>query len=237
MATRPVFVPLPDGSLVTELNVDFEWFPGFAVSQKQKSITAMHEAAGRKLGGGRILEVSTKSPDRVGWALSAFNLRLTTVWGQISVEAAFQGSKVFARSGQHPEIYEMRSGRDIKRVVAEFAGEPITGFVFEDRPWTLQPTTAFYDWLYLRALVELEDEQPSLASDLRTCVGFTDIEFNPDRSLNCQARSCALYAALSASTPVRALLGDPDRFTGELTERGYWSTGVLSTTEQQGELF
>ena len=26
--------------------------------------------------------------------------------------------------------------------------------------------------------------------------GFTDIEFNPSKSINCQARSCALFVAL-----------------------------------------
>jgi hypothetical protein len=28
------------------------------------------------------------------------------------------------------------------------------------------------------------------------CLGFTDIEFNPEKSLNCQARSFATYVAL-----------------------------------------
>lgn len=49
----------------------------------------------------------------------------------------------------------------------------------------------FYDFLYFRALRENlnEDEiEEFLTFDL-----FTDIEFNPKKSINCQARSCALY--------------------------------------------
>ena len=36
--------------------------------------------------------------------------------------------------------------------------------------------------------------------------GFTDIEFNPKKSLNCQARSCALYVALTQSGTVDAVI-------------------------------
>jgi hypothetical protein len=57
------------------------------------------------------------------------------------------------------------------------------------------PPTAFYDWLYLRALARLD---AATLQQLRERDGFTDIAFNPERSLNCQARSAALYVALAA---------------------------------------
>jgi hypothetical protein len=50
----------------------------------------------------------------------------------------------------------------------------------------------FYDWLYLNAILPAR----SWLLRLSKMDGFTDIEFNPDRSVNCQAYSCALFVAL-----------------------------------------
>lgn len=102
MAQRPIFVPLHDGKrFVLERYVDFQWHPGFAKSQKQKSIRALHETARREYGVQHPLEVSSKSEDPLGVALSSFNLKFTTKLGRtLTVEAAFQGSKVF-RSEAH----------------------------------------------------------------------------------------------------------------------------------------
>lgn len=55
------------------------------------------------------------------------------------------------------------------------------------------PRTAFYDWLYINALIE----NPQLAEKLNGYDGFTDIAFNPDKGINCQARSAALYVSLA----------------------------------------
>ena len=69
----------------------------------------------------------------------------------------------------------------------------LVSFQFGDEQWPLEPKTAFYDWLYLQAL----RQQPELAVELLKFEGFTDIEFNPKRSINCQARAAALYVALA----------------------------------------
>lgn len=49
----------------------------------------------------------------------------------------------------------------------------------------------FYDWLYFSALGENLNE--SEFKELVKFNIFTDIEFNHKKSINCQARSCALY--------------------------------------------
>ena len=56
----------------------------------------------------------------------------------------------------------------------------------------LDPKTAFYDWLYLYAL----KEHAEFLKRLFKYYAFSDIEFNPEKSLNTQARSCALLVAL-----------------------------------------
>ena len=78
MAKRPVYMPQKNGRLaVTEKDIEFRWFPGMSKSQKQKSISSLHEAAER-VGISPVLEISSKSEIELGVNLSAFNLYITT---------------------------------------------------------------------------------------------------------------------------------------------------------------
>lgn len=191
MASRPVFIAVgqPD-HLVQEIPITFTWNPGFAPTQKKKNVVAMHEAAVKK-GLDPLLEVSTKSEEKLGQRLSAFNLRIETKKGKISIESAYQGSKVFEKGGPYFDIYGMdsRSAKTDERL--KTSGKLI-GFDFFGQKWPLIPKTAFYDWLYLSALEPHEE----FLTRLFVYKGFTDIEFNPEKSLNCQARTCALLVSL-----------------------------------------
>lgn len=232
MASRPVFLPDATGALVTARPVDFEWFPGFAAIQKRKSIESLHASAAEELNGGRLLEISTKSPTPLGIRLSAFNLLVESRDHSepILLEAAFQGSKVFRNAGQFPHLYTTRSGREIKRFMNQLPEDHLTGFRFEGRDWELTPSTAFYDWLYLRALKAASDADSDLDGELTRYTGFTDIEFNPDRSINCQARSCALYVVLVKLGLLAEATADPESFVALLSHHNYGNTPV------QGEL-
>ena len=42
--------------------------------------------------------------------------------------------------------------------------------------------------------------------------GFTDVEFNPHRSINCQARSAALFLSLMKRGDLENALHSPDEF-------------------------
>lgn len=217
MAERPVFVPGPGPrgeTPVGEVLVAFVWHPGMAMSQKQKSVASLHQAAARE-GISPVLEVSTKSNEWLGRQLSAFNLMLDSpVHGALTVESAFQGSKVFSEGGPYRDLFRL-PGREIKRD-SRLKGR-LLAFDFEGVRWALEPKTAFYDWLYLRAL----HEHPELAGQVAAYAGFTDIEFNPKKSLNCQARACALYVALARAGMLDALLSDSDAYLQALrTERG-----------------
>jgi hypothetical protein len=193
MAQRPIFVPLHDGKrFVLERYVDFQWHPGFAKSQKQKSIRALHEVARREYGVQHPLEVSSKSEDPLGVALSSFNLKFTTKLGRtLTVEAAFQGSKVFQLGGPFVDIFD-KSPMDAKRDARLRSSGSLIKFSFFGTDWALEPKTAFYDWLYINALLK----NPDLVGRVTDRDAFSDIEFNPERSINCQARSAALFCAL-----------------------------------------
>ena len=196
MATRPAYLPLQSGpSLVRTEIVAFEWSPGLALSQKQKSIASLHRSAETLLAVPRILEISSKSTDPAGRALSAFNMTLpiSALSRGVSVECAFQGSKVFERGGPYTDLYG-GSSRDAKTDPRLRASGRLIAFDFEDDRWPVEPQTAFYDWLYARALLT----NPQLAACIGEYDAFTDIEFNPEKSINCQAYSAALFSALAS---------------------------------------
>lgn len=211
MAKRPVFVPLMDGKrYVLERYVDFQWHSGFAKSQKQKSIRELHEMALREYAVKHPLEVSSKSEDPLGVALSSFNLKFTTKKGRrLTVEAAFQGSKVFEFGGPFVDIFDF-TPMDAKRDERLKTNGRLTKFSFFGCDWELEPKTAFYDWLYINALLKNDDLIP-LITDRD---GFTDIEFNPEKSINCQARSAALFCALYHSDRLEFALESHENFVG-----------------------
>jgi hypothetical protein len=196
MAERPIFIPAPESlELVKQLPMQLKWHPGFAPSQKKKNIIALHESAARA-GYAPLLEVSTKSDEQVGQRLSAFSLMVNTeTSGKLPLESAFQGSKVFERGGPFTDLYRA-APRDARRDPRLKESGGLTGFKFENISFPLEPKTVFYDWLYIKALYE---HREWLRRHIFQYAGFTDIEFNPERSINCQARSCALLVALIRS--------------------------------------
>ncbi|WP_445193818.1 DarT1-associated NADAR antitoxin family protein [Sphingomonas sp. Tas61C01] len=191
MAQRPVFVPLlSNGALVDEVPVQFPWHSGMAASQKKKNVVALHDMAAAK-GLAPLLEISSKSEREVGRKLSAFHLKVEIEGQETTLECAFQGSKVFEQGGPYTDLYWADS-RDAKRDPRLRESGNLIRFEFEGQHFPLVPSTAFYDWLYIRALYPHRDWLRRLSK----CAGFTDIEFNPSRSINCQARSCATFLAL-----------------------------------------
>lgn len=192
MAERPVFIPKFSGfRLVDEVLVEFKWHPGMAASQKMKNVDELHHAAAMR-GLGPLLEVSSKAASESGRKLSAFSLKIVLEGREIPLECAFQGSKVFEQGGPDTNLY-WGDGRDAKRDPRLKESGRLLGFRFEGKDYPLTPPTAFYDWIYFRALYPYREW---IAKVGERCSAFTDIEFNPSRSINCQARSLALAISL-----------------------------------------
>ncbi len=202
MATRPVFVPTTSGDVLVETKiVEFPWVAGLSASQKAKRVEALHASAARALGKTNILEVSTKSSLPLGVSLSAFNLMIETrkLKQLFSVESAYQSSKIFRNGGPFLDSLQADSQTAKADQSLKLSGELI-GFRFFGVEWGIEPITAFYDWLYISAL----SKHKQLTAMLEVYSAFTDIEFNPARSVNCQAYSVAVYCALNS----RRLLGE-----------------------------
>lgn len=194
MATRPIFTPSLKGKLlVLTHHVEFEWFPGMAMSQSRKSIASLHAAARKQIEVSDVLEISSKSPTELGVALSAFNLMIRTVKHEreFSLECAYQASKVFEHGGPFVDLLNVKS-IEAKRDPRLNQHGRLTKFRFFGMDWDLLPRTAFYDWLYINAL----HKRPDLAKKVLTYRAFSDIAFNPERSINCQAYAAALYVSL-----------------------------------------
>jgi hypothetical protein len=189
MANRPFFIPNDNkDELVKTERVEFKWFSGFAKVQKQKSISSFHENISKQFRYNKILEISTKSKDKLGVKLSAFNLKINFKDKEYFLESLFQGSKVFSNEGPYVDIYKKES-IDAKKD-ERIKRSDLKEFSFFGEKFTLD--FDFYSWLYFLAL----KQNKKLTSEMLQYQAFTDIEFNPEKSLNCQAYSAALYLSM-----------------------------------------
>jgi hypothetical protein len=231
MATRPVFIPLEQGLIgVKEKMLDFKWAPGMAPSQKKKSIQELHAVA-RAHEIEPVLEISSKSEDDLGVKLSAFNLSFITKkhMDRYTVESAFQGSKVFEKGGPFLDIMKL-DPLSAKRDIRLKESGNLIGFNFLGKAFPTEPKTFFYDWLYIHAL----NENKHLAEKLVNYKGFTDIEFNPKKSINCQGYAAALYLSLKLNNQLDAALSSLNTFM-LLTKEQY--THQLRITPVQQKMF
>lgn len=194
MANRPVYVPIMRPPFYRVANVAFEFNPGFSVSQKRKNIEAIHNAFLRHSPDSTPLEISSKSLQTLGENLSAFLLkkRIPSLNITIPVENAYQGAKKFAYGGPYTDLYYV-SPKDAKRDGRLNTSGPMCAFTFEGVDYPLEPKNGFYDWLYIQAL----HENPEYAEQMLSYNAFTDVEFNPNKSINCQARAAAMFVGIT----------------------------------------
>ena len=115
----------------------------------------------------------------------------------MSVECAYQGSKVFEGGGPYHDLYAVSSREAKKDPRLRNSGEVIA-FDFLGESFPIEPQTAFYNWLYITALSQMDSR---LEKELEEFEGFSDIAFNPKHSINCQARAVAVFVALNQSVP------------------------------------
>ena len=133
MSKRPVYIPSDKKDIFVEsVDIEFTWFPGFAKTQKQKSIASLHESIRETLGINEILEISSKSENRLGVLSSAFNLELSIANISSTVESLFQGSKVFERGGPFVDIYN-KSSLDAKRDPRTKSSGKLKYFIFDEK--------------------------------------------------------------------------------------------------------
>ena len=189
MAKRPAFF-VHQGKVVSEI-YSFEWYPGFAVSQKQKSIKSLHNAIIKADVDAKPLEISTKSIEAIGVKLSAFNLQIDND----TLENIFQSAKVFEKGGPYLDLLDM-SPKEAKRDERLRNSGSLKAFCYQNEDFPLIPQTVFYDFIYLTAI-----KKSLTVDEINTILQynyFTDIEFNPAKSINTQAKAAALLKLIVA---------------------------------------
>lgn len=206
MTIRPFFM-ISDKELYLEENCEFKFYTGFALSQKQKSIVSLHEQILKKYPNSNILEVSRKSENPLGILLSAFNLKLNINGNTYPIENIFQSSKVFSLGGPYKDLLQVHP-RDAKRDDRLKSSGELIAFELNGNTWELEPKTMFYDWLYIHALYR----NKNLTNNIVKYNVFTDIEFNPNKSFNCQARSVAIFVSLYHKGLLEDYLHDKNLF-------------------------
>ena len=191
---RPVFMPrVNSDNLVKTDMVRFERHVGFASRQKKKSITDMHQVIRKKYGFNQVLELSSKSGNKLSFPLSPLSLKLTDEQdgAQYSVENIYHASKVFEHGGPYLDLLTAPPRQAKKDERLTTSGELI-GYNYFGMEWSLEPVTAFYDWLYVNAL----QQNPQLHEEVMQYQAFTDLEFNHKKSVHCAAYALAMFVAL-----------------------------------------
>ena len=213
MAQRPVFLPNDFGPrLVEERVFSIAWAPGFSISQKRKNIFSLHEEAKRS-GIKRVLEISTKSESELGQRLSSFNLKIDLNGATFPLESVYQGSKVFENCGPTPEMYAWPP-REAKRHIGKLDCGRLVEFRLARESYPITPKNAFYDWLYIRSI----EKHSKWIDDNVVYDAFTDIEFNPAKQVNCQARAFAEFLSLMKRGKIRETAASFQTFSSMLKE-------------------
>lgn len=196
MAQRPVFIVKEKAPYSHMYSLNFTYSSGFSKSQKQKNIIALHEEFGKTVfgrNGARIAEISSKSLDPETAKLSAFKLMkyVPSLGKSVPVECVYQAGKVFSNGGPYTDLLEVSAKAAKKDERLKTSGRLIA-FEFEGVRYPLEPASAFYDWIYLNACLE----NPEISDYILDYDAFTDIEFNPEKGMSTQAKSCAVYVSL-----------------------------------------
>lgn len=210
MAKRICFISKPnDYPMYKEIEVEFKFFSGFSISQKQKSINALHESIGKLDKNLNVLEISTKSTEPIGVALSAFSLKLINENSrkEYPLENIFQSSKVFEHGGPYRDLLYVHP-KDAKRDERLKTSGNLKYFIYDNIIWELEPKTMFYDWIYINSLYGNKD----LSKRIIEYNAFTDIEFNHEKSINCQARSAAIFVSLIKKGIIEDVISNKEKF-------------------------
>lgn len=207
MAERKCFIAKTEGPYWEEKLVTFHYYPGFSLSQAQKSIRSLHESILKTDDRLRVLEISTKSTEVLGTKLSAFHLRYPADGQDYAIENVFQSSKVFTNGGPYLDLLHVhpKEAKTDERLKTSGA---LVCFRQNGRDWPLIPQTMFYDWIYIWALYH-DKELSKKILDYNT---FTDIVFNHKKSINCQARAAAIFVSLSLRGEIDSVIKEPRLF-------------------------
>lgn len=206
---RPIFISDPTNEyLFITKYISFPWVFTQSKNQRNLNVLSLHSEC-EKQNINNVLEISTASNNQFGKNLSAFNLKLyLKKYGLVSVESLYQGSKVFENGGPFIDLYSQipsiaKTDERLK------SNGKLVNFKVNETIWELNPTDLFYNWLYFNAI----NRNTDYLNELLKYDKFSDIMFNMNKSINCQARSCAIIVSLLKLNLFHKVIKDKDTFT------------------------
>nr|MBP3259214.1 hypothetical protein [Bacilli bacterium] len=170
MAIRPIYIStnIPEKPFIKK-DIEFVWVKGMSKQQKCKRRDSLHLSISKKYDINKVLEVSTKSNIELGVKLSALNLTVKFLSGkEETVENIYQSSKIFDDNHN------------------------IIGFKYGNTAFEKDPYSMYYDYIYMLGLYCHKEYH----EELTKYSIFTDIEFNPNKMSNTQARAAAIWNTL-----------------------------------------
>ena len=121
---------------------------------------------------------------------------------------------MFGNGGPYHELYSV-SSLEAKTDDRLHNSGNLVAFNFCGEDFPTEPKTAFYDWLYMTGLYQ---KKRDFVKELEGFQGFSDIVFNPNRSINCQARAAALFVSLSKNGLIdEQIFRDKDHYLALIT--------------------
>ncbi len=114
---------------------------------------------------------------------------------------------MFERGGSYTDLLDV-SAKEAKTDPRLKNSGQVIGFQLEGQEFPSVPRTLFYNWLYVNAL----NNSPELAEQIMEYDAFTDIVFNPEKSVNCQAEAAAYFVSLKKLNLLDEALKDVDSF-------------------------
>ena len=209
MANRPVYIAIENFPYVKRVDVDFKFYSGFSDKQKRLCIKSLHTAFLNLYPEKSVLEISTKSENHLGVKLSAFNLpvKIPNSDNFTALESAYQGSKVFEGGEIFTDLMDKKP-RDAKKDLRLKSSGRLIGFQFGEEKFSLEPKNFFYNWLYITALAA----QTELAEEILNYDAFTDIEFNPQKSVSTQSMAAAVFVGLNRAGLINSALETKENF-------------------------
>lgn len=198
MAERSVFISKDVYPFYEEVGVQFYYFQGFALSQKRKNQIGLHLNFSEAYPERKVLEICAASLYSLGASLSALNLKKRTKAGITTVESAFQSSRIYGENdeiGPFPELLFYPPRECKKLVVEQSCGLPNRHFKFDGMDFYSPDhfRSLFFDFMYLNALCE---EENKAVADRLLSEGYSAFSDLATKSLNSQARSCAIFVSL-----------------------------------------
>ena len=198
MAERGVFISKDIYPFFEEIRVQFDYFQGFALSQKRKSQIGLHQNFLAAYPQKKVLEVTSASLYSLGAELSAQKLKKRTKSGIASVESAFLSSRIYGEHdeiGPFPELLFFPCGECKKLVNEKSQGLICRHYRFDGLDFYAPDhfISLFYNFLYLNALCEEENKD---VADRLIASGYSAFTDMATVSLNNQARSCAIFVSL-----------------------------------------